>query len=219
MRLQRMKHFPFLCALKCGFKANYRYRHAHIQHLLFLSVPLYQYFLKLCILETDRPMKIVHLLIVTCAFVMLNANNASAQKRTRWTDSLDYAAARGKQTVLCGDESYYTDADQPPFYKDGSKKVPFKELLQQKLDATPAIDGNASIVAEIIVNCKGVAGSLKLLKYSDKENPAEIALINAINQAISMLPDFSPAKNEGRVVNYKADKIKFKTANGKITFN
>jgi hypothetical protein len=164
-------------------------------------------------------MKIVHLLIVICGFVVLNANNAAAQKRTRWTDSLDYAAARGKQTVLCGDESYYTQADQPPFFKEAGKKIEFKNLLQQKLDAEPAIDGNATILAEIIVNCKGVAGSLKLLKYSDKENPAEIALINAINHAISALPDFSPAKNEGRVVNYKADKIKFKTANGKITFN
>jgi len=48
-------------------------------------------------------------------------------------------------------------------------------LLQQKLDAQPAIDGSASITVEIVVNCKGVAGSLKLLKYGDKENPAELA--------------------------------------------
>jgi hypothetical protein len=74
-------------------------------------------------------------------------------------------------------------------------------------------------VVEIVVNCKGVVGSLKMLKYSDKENPAELALINAVNHAINQLPDFLPGKNEGRVVNYKADKLKFKTVNGKITFN
>lgn len=164
-------------------------------------------------------MKVFHLLIVLSAFMLFDAPQSFAQKKNRWTDTLDYAAARGKKTVLCGDESFFTETDQPPIIKEGGKKVTFKELLQQKLDAQAAIDGTASIVAEIVVNCKGVAGSLKLIKYGDKENPAELALVNAINQAISQLPDFIPAKNEGRVVNYKADKIKFKTANGKITFN
>jgi hypothetical protein len=151
--------------------------------------------------------------------LIFNVNEILAQKQNRWTDSLEYAAARGKKSTLCGDESFYTDADQPPFIKEGGKKVMFKELLQQKLDAEPAIDGSANIVVEIIVNCKGVVGSLKLLKYGDKENPAELALVNAINHAISQMPDLLPGKNEGRVVNYKADKLKFKTSGGKITFN
>ena len=56
-----------------------------------------------------------------------------------------------------------------PFYKDGTKKVPFKELLQQKLDATPAIDGNASIVAEIIVNCKLFCYYLTCCTFSNFE--------------------------------------------------
>lgn len=164
-------------------------------------------------------MKIFHLFIFLCGLVLLDTTSTFAQKRTRWTDSLDYAAARGKKVVLCGDESFFTEADQPPFVKENGKKVTFKELLQQKLDAEPAIEGTAIITAEIVVNCKGVTGSLKLLKYGDKENPAELALVNAINHAISQLPDFLPAKNEGRVVNYKADKLKFKTTGGKITFN
>jgi hypothetical protein len=164
-------------------------------------------------------MSLKHYLSILCAIFAFNLSESFAQKRTQWTDSLDYAAARGKKVVLCGDESFYTEADQPPFIKEGNKKVTFKELLQQKLDAEPAIEGNATIVVEIIVNCKGVVGSLKLLKYGDKENQAELALVNAINHAISQLPDFLPGKNEGRVVNYKADKLKFKTANGKITFN
>lgn len=164
-------------------------------------------------------MKVYHFIIVLSAFMLFDVHQSYAQKQNRWTDSLDYAAARGKKTVLCGDESFYMETDQPPTIKEGGKKVTFKELLQQKLDAQPSIEGSANIVAEITVNCKGVAGNLKLLKHGDKENPAELALVNAINQAISQLPDFMPAKNEGRVVNYKADKIKFKTANGKITFN
>lgn len=158
-------------------------------------------------------------LVILCGFLFLNENQSFAQKRTRWADTLDYAAARGKKVVLCGDESFFTEADQPPFIKEGGKKITFKEVLQQKLDAEPAIEGTATVVAEIVVTCKGVAGSLKLLKYGDKENPAELALVNAINHAISQLPDFLPGKNEGRVINYKADKLKFKTANGKITFN
>ncbi|HRG57452.1 MAG TPA: hypothetical protein PK323_00760 [Bacteroidia bacterium] len=164
-------------------------------------------------------MKILHLIIFLCGLMLLDTTNTFAQKRTPWTDTLDYAAARGKKTILCGDESFYTDADQPPFVKENGKKWTFKELLQQKLDAEPAIEGNATITAEVLVNCKGVAGSLKLLKYGDKENPAELALVKAINHAISQLPDFLPGKNEGRVVNYKADKLKFKTAGGKITMN
>ncbi len=146
-------------------------------------------------------------------------NPAQAQKKNRWTDTLDYAAARGKQSVLCGDETFFTYADQLPYIKSGSKKVNFIDVLQEKINNEPAIEGNATIVVEIVVNCKGVAGSLKLLKYGDKENPAELALVNTINLAIKQLPDFLPAKNEGRVVNYKADKLKFKTANGKITIN
>jgi hypothetical protein len=164
-------------------------------------------------------MKLNHLLLIICGMLVFNVTEVLAQKTNRWTDSLDYAAARGKKSTLCGDESFYTYADQPPFIKEGGKKVMFKDLLQQKLDAEPAIEGNASIVVEIIVNCKGVVGSLKLLKYGDKENPAELALVNAINHAISQMPDLLPGKNEGRVVNYKADKLKFKTAGGKITFN
>lgn len=164
-------------------------------------------------------MKIYHFLIILCGFLLINSTDGLAQKKNRWTDTLDYAAARGKKTVLCGDESFFTEVDQDPIIKENGKKVTFKELLQQKLDAEPAIEGTASIVAEIVVNCKGVVGSLKLLKYGDKENPAELAMVNAINHAIRQLPDFLPGKNEGRVVNYKADKLKFKTANGKITFN
>jgi hypothetical protein len=164
-------------------------------------------------------MKTNHLLLLLFGVFILNTVQVLAQKQNRWTDSLNYAASKGKKSVLCGDESFFTEADQPPFVKENGKKVSFKEILQQKLDSEPAIDGSASIVAEIIVNCKGVAGSLKLLKYGDKENMAELALVNAVNHAISQLPDFFPGKNEGRVVNYKADKIKFKTANGKITFN
>ena len=164
-------------------------------------------------------MKVHYLLLFICGMLIFNVNEILAQKQNRWTDSLEYAAARGKKSTLCGDESFYTDADQPPFIKEGGKKVMFKELLQQKLDAEPAIDGSANIVVEIIVNCKGVVGSLKLLKYGDKENPAELALVNAINHAISQMPDLLPGKNEGRVVNYKADKLKFKTSGGKITFN
>jgi len=164
-------------------------------------------------------MKFRYLLILFCGTFLFNVNDVSAQKRNPWTDTLDYAAARGKKAVLCGDESFFTEVDQAPVIKEAGKKITFKELLQQKLDAEPAIEGNASIVVEIIVNCKGVVGSLILLKNSDKENPAELALVNAINHAISQLPDFTPAKNEGRVVNYKADKLKFKTTNGKITFN
>jgi hypothetical protein len=164
-------------------------------------------------------MNLKHFLAILCGILILNGSESFAQKRTRWTDTLDYAAARGKKAVLCGDESFYTQADQPPFIKEAGKKITFNEVLQQKLDAEEAIEGTASIVVEIIVNCKGVVGSLKLLKYGDKENPAELALVNTLNRAISQLPDFLPAKNEGRVVNYKADKLKFKTANGKITFN
>jgi hypothetical protein len=164
-------------------------------------------------------MSLKYYLSIICVVFVFNLSETSAQKRTPWTDSLDYAAAQGKKVVLCGDESFYTEADQPPFIKEGSKKVTFKELLQQKLDAEPAIEGTATIVAEILVNCKGVVGSLRLLKYGDKENRSELALVNAINHAISQLPDFLPGKNEGRVVNYKADKLKFKTSNGKITFN
>lgn len=164
-------------------------------------------------------MKLKHYFLILFGIFVFNIPQTLAQKKTAWTDTLDYAAAKGKKSVLCGDESFYTEADQPPFIKEGGKKITFKEVLQQKLDAEPAIEGSASVVAEIIVNCKGVAGSLKLLKYGDKENPAELALVKAINHAISQLPDFLPGKNEGRVINYKADKIKFKTANGKITFN
>lgn len=164
-------------------------------------------------------MKTLHLIILLGGLISLNSSNCFAQKKNRWTDTLDYAAARGKKTILCGDESFFTEVDQAPMIKENGKKVTFKELLQQKLDAEPAIEGTATIVAEIVVNCKGVVGSLKLLKYGDKENPAELALVNAINHAISQLPDFIPGKNEGRVVNYKADKLKFKTAGGKITFN
>jgi hypothetical protein len=164
-------------------------------------------------------MNIKLFLAILCGVFFLNETHSFAQKRTRWTDSLDYAAARGKKAVLCGDESFFTEVDQDPFIKEGGKKITFKELLQQKLDAEPAIEGTGTIVVEIVVNCKGVVGSLKMLKYSDKENPAEIALINTVNHAISQLPDFLPGKNEGRVVNYKADKLKFKTVNGKITFN
>jgi hypothetical protein len=158
-------------------------------------------------------------LVLLCGMLLLCNTDLLAQKKNRWTDSLDYAAARGKKAVLCGDESFFTEVDQAPYIKEGGKKVTFKELLQQKLDNEPAIEGTATVVVEIIVNCKGVVGSLRLLKYGDKENPAELALVNAINHAISQLPDFLPGKNEGRVVNYKADKLKFKTANGKITFN
>lgn len=158
-------------------------------------------------------------LAILCGIFIINGSQSFAQKRTRWTDTLDYAAARGKKAVLCGDESFFTEVDQAPAIKEGGKKITFKELLQQKLDAESAIEGTATVVAEIVVNCKGVVGSLKLLKYGDKENPAELALVNAINHAISQLPDFMPGKNEGRVVNYKADKLKFKTSNGKITFN
>ena len=164
-------------------------------------------------------MKITHFLLLLCGILMLNVSDVLAQKKNRWTDTLDYAAARGKKAVLCGDESFFTEVDQAPFVKEAGKKVTFKELLQQKLDAEPAIEGTATVVVEIVVNCKGVVGSLKLLKYGDKENPAELALVNSINHAIAQLPDFLPGKNEGRVVNYKADKLKFKTANGKITFN
>jgi hypothetical protein len=164
-------------------------------------------------------MKFKYLLLLFCGILLFNINDVLAQKRTQWTDTLEHTAARGKKVVLCGDESFYTEADQPPFIKEAGKKIMFKELLQQKLDAEPAIEGTATIVAEIVVNCKGVAGSLRLIKFGDKENPAELALVNAINHAISQLPDFLPGKNEGKVVNYKADKLKFKTANGKITFN
>lgn len=164
-------------------------------------------------------MKLKFVLLIVCGILFLQANQTSAQKRTAWTDTLDYAAAKCKKSVLCGDESFYTEADQPPFIKEGGKKVTFKEVLQQKLDAEPAIEGTGSITVEIVVNCKGVVGSLRILKCSDKDNPAELALVKAINHAISQMPDFLPAKNEGRVVNYKADKVKFKTANGKITFN
>lgn len=164
-------------------------------------------------------MKINHFLIILCGILVLNVSDVLAQKKNRWTDTLDYAAARGKKAVLCGDESFFTEVDQAPFVKEAGKKVTFKELLQQKLDAEPAIEGTATVVVEIVVNCKGVVGSLKLLKYGDKENPAELALVNSINHAISQLPDFLPGKNEGRVVNYKADKLKFKITNGKITFN
>jgi len=164
-------------------------------------------------------MKMKHFLILLCGMLFFTNSDVFAQKKNRWTDTLDYAAARGKKAVLCGDESFFTEVDQAPFIKDSGKKITFKELLQQKLDGQPAIDGTASIVVEMIVNCKGLVGSLKLLKYGDKENPAELALVNAINHVISELPDFLPGKNEGRVVNYKADKLKFKTANGKITFN
>jgi hypothetical protein len=164
-------------------------------------------------------MKLNRFLLLVFGILIFNISDVLAQKRTQWTDTLDYAAARGKKSVLCGDESFFTEVDQAPFIKEAGKKITFKELLQQKLDAAPAIEGTASIVVEIIVNCKGVVGSLRILKYGDKENPAELALVKAINQAISQLPDFLPGKNEGRVVNYKADKLKFKTANGKITFN
>lgn len=164
-------------------------------------------------------MKLNNFILLFCGMLLFNVTEVLAQKKNRWTDTLDYAAARGKKAVLCGDESFFTTVDQDPFIKEAGKKVTFKELLQQKLDAEPAIEGTASLVVEIVVNCKGVVGSLKLLKYGDKENPAELALVNAINHAISQLPDFLPGKNEGRVVNYKADKLKFKTANGKITFN
>jgi hypothetical protein len=164
-------------------------------------------------------MKLNNFILLFCGMLLFNVTEVLAQKKNRWTDTLDYAAARGKKAVLCGDESFFTAVDQDPFIKEAGKKVTFKELMQQKLDAEPAIEGTASVVVEIVVNCKGVVGSLKLLKYGDKENPAELALVNAINHAISQLPDFLPGKNEGRVVNYKADKLKFKTANGKITFN
>ena len=164
-------------------------------------------------------MKLNNFILLFCGILLFNVTEVLAQKKNRWTDTLDYAAARGKKAVLCGDESFFTTVDQDPFIKEAGKKVTFKELMQQKLDAEPAIEGTASVVVEIVVNCKGVVGSLKLLKYGDKENPAELALVNAINHAISQLPDFLPGKNEGRVVNYKADKLKFKTANGKITFN
>lgn len=164
-------------------------------------------------------MKFKNILLLLCGIIIFSINDVIAQKSNRWTDTLEYAAARGKKAVLCGDESFYTEVDQAPFVKEGGKKITFKELLQQKLDLEPAIEGSASIVVEIIVNCKGVVGSLKLLKYGDKENPAELALVKAINHAINQLPDLLPGKNEGRVVNYKADKLKFKIASGKITFN
>ncbi|MCC6253046.1 MAG: hypothetical protein IT238_11370 [Bacteroidia bacterium] len=164
-------------------------------------------------------MKLYHFFSLVLIFMLLSTETLLAQKKNRWTDTLEYAAARGKKVVLCGDETYFTYADQQPFIKEGNKKIFFKDLFQQKLDQEPAIEGNANIVAEIIVNCKGDVGSLKLIKYGNTENPAELALINAINHTLSELPTFLPAKNEGRVVNYKIDKIKFKTANGKITFN
>jgi hypothetical protein len=164
-------------------------------------------------------MKLNNFILLFCGMLLFNVTEVLAQKKNRWTDTLDYAAARGKKAVLCGDESFFTTVDQDPFIKEAGKKVTFKELLQKKLDAEPAIEGTATIVAEILVNCKGVVGSLRLLKYGDKENRSELALVNAINHAISQLPDFLPGKNEGRVVNYKADKLKFKTSNGKITFN
>jgi hypothetical protein len=163
--------------------------------------------------------KFKYLLLLFCGILLFNINDVLAQKRTQWTDTLEHTAARGKKVVLCGDESFFTEVDQAPFLKEGGKKITFMELLQQKLDAEPAIEGNATIVVEIIVNCKGVVGSLRLLKYGDKENPAELALVKAINHAISQLPDFLPGKNEGRVVNYKVDKLKIKTANSKITLN
>lgn len=164
-------------------------------------------------------MKLKYVLLILVGILVMDISTSLAQKRSAWSDTLDHAAAKGKKSVLCGDESFYTEADQPPFIKDGGKKVTFKEVLQQKLDAEPAIEGTGTFVAEIIVNCKGVVGSLKILKCGDKENPADLALVNAVNHAISQMPDFLPGKNEGRVVNYKADKLKFKTANGKITFN
>lgn len=164
-------------------------------------------------------MNLKNIVILFIGLFIFGESDAFAQKKNQWTDTLEYAAARGKKTVLCGDEMFFTSVDQEPFIKEAGKKVEFKQLLQQKLDAMTGIDGSATITVEIVVNCKGVAGSLKLLKYGDKENPAELALIKALNAAIAELPDFIPGKNAGRVVNYKIDKMKFKTANGKITFN
>jgi hypothetical protein len=164
-------------------------------------------------------MKTKHFFLILFGITLFNLSDVVAQKKSRWSDTLDYAAARGKKVVLCGDENFYTEVEQAPFVKEAAKKVTLKEVLQQKLDAEPAIEGTATVVVEIIVNCKGAVGSLKLIKYGDTENAAELALVNAINHAINQLPDFLPGKNEGRAVNYKVDKLKFKTANGKITFN
>ena len=164
-------------------------------------------------------MKLNRLIVLVVGILIFTISPVLAQKRNAWTDTLDYAADKCKKAILCGDESFFREVDQAPFIKEAGKKITLMEFLQQKLDAEPAIEGSANIVVEIIVNCKGVVGSLRLLKYGDKENPAELALVKAINHAISQLPDFLPGKNEGRVVNYKADKLKIKTANGKITLN
>lgn len=164
-------------------------------------------------------MKSFVFLLATIFTFFLNQSDSFAQKKNRWTDSLEYAAARGKKAILCGDETFYTSADQPPYVKKGTVKTPFMDILRSALEEEKSIDGAASITVEIVVNCKGEPGSLKLLKYGDTENLAELALVNALNNAIAKLPTFMPAKNEGRIVNYKQDKLKVKVKQGKITLD
>jgi hypothetical protein len=43
-------------------------------------------------------MKLNNFILLFCGMLLFNVTEVLAQKKNRWTDTLDYAAARGKKT-------------------------------------------------------------------------------------------------------------------------
>ena len=114
------------------------------------------------------------------------------------------------EPVLCGDGETYSFAMQPAFF--GTSTNALADYVYQNIDSVDTYSEGAIAALQFDVNCEGKVCNVK--DYNSQIY-AGTPYAESIKQIIKKMPDWQPATQINRTVNFRIKKI-FELNNGKI---